>query len=87
MHAGLHAQAALKAQRDGFQRRVARPLAEAEDRRIHAGGPGAYRRQRIGGGHAQIVMGVHFDFAGPDFAQGRDLRRGGEGSSRPTVSA
>ena len=77
-HPGLDAQAALQSERHGLQRRVARPFAQAQHGGVHAGGPGAHRREGVGGGQPEIVMGVHLEFAGPDATQGGDLRRGGE---------
>ena len=61
-----------------FQRRVAGALAQAVDGGVSVGRTGLDRRQSIGGGQPQIVMGVHFDFEIADAAQTAHLFKSGE---------
>ena len=44
-----------------FQRCIARPLADAVDRHLHLPRPGPHPGQRIGRGHAQVVVAVDRD--------------------------
>lgn len=50
------------AEHDFLQRRLAGTLTEAVDGGIQMRGAGLRSGQRIGLGHAEIVMGMHFDF-------------------------
>ena len=52
----------LQADRDLFQRSVAGAFAQAIDRGVDVGGPGEDRGQTVGGGQAEVVVGVHLQF-------------------------
>ena len=56
-----------------LERGVAGALAEAVDGGIDVRGPGQHRRHGVGGGHAEVVVGMHLDVEIDRTAQLRDV--------------
>jgi hypothetical protein len=77
--AAVDAVEVAQAHHDLFQRGVAGPLAEAVHRGVGMGGAGPEGGQGVGGGQAQVVVGVHFDADVDPPPQGGDGVVGREG--------
>ena len=83
---GVHAEvigAGAQRHHDFFERRVPGPFADAVDGAFHLPGAVQHAGQRIGHGHAEIVMAVHADGRPLDAAaRSRECR----GSAQPYCS-
>ncbi len=66
-----------------FQRRIAGALPQAVDRGVDVGGTAAHRRQGVGGGQAEVIVGMHLQFQVAQGTQIPDALKDGEGVQHP----